>query len=148
MTLLENGKIIDDEWAFVSPSGPLPTGGHVVVDVERLQREHSDVLALNGPLALFIENDQDLSVVADDIHRFDMIVLNFPVYTDGRAYSQARQLRWNYDFKGKIRARGDILCDQFSLLARSGFDVLEVQPQVTPEIYDQAVTEISGAYQV
>ena len=40
----------------------------------------------------------------------------FPNFRDGRAYTQARQLRERYGFRGELRATGDILRDQLPLL--------------------------------
>jgi uncharacterized protein (DUF934 family) len=52
----------------------------------------------------------------------DRIDLNFPKFTDGRAYSQAFLLRRRLGFKGELRATGDVLVDQLQLMQRSGFD--------------------------
>jgi len=148
MTLLENGEIIADDWVFVASTERLPNGGHVVIDVERWQFNRANVLALNGPLGIQINNDFDVGLLADDLHRFDLVALNFPAYTDGRAYSQARQLRSRYGFKGKIRARGDVLRDQLPLMVRSGFDSFEASKNMTPSVFKQATTDMSGTYQV
>ena len=53
-----------------------------------------------------------------DIERID---LNFPKFTDGRAYSQAFLLRRRLGFKGDIRATGDVLIDQLVQMERTGF---------------------------
>ena len=50
------------------------------------------------------------------------IDLNFPKFTDGRAYSQAFLLRRRLGFKGEIRATGDVLVDQLVQMERTGFD--------------------------
>jgi uncharacterized protein (DUF934 family) len=55
------------------------------------------------------------------------IVLNFPKFTDGRAFTQAVMLRKRVNFKGEIRATGDVLVDQLQQMARSGFDVAELR---------------------
>ena len=52
----------------------------------------------------------------------DRIDLNFPKFTDGRAFSQAFLLRRRLGFKGEIRATGDVLIDQLVQMQRSGFD--------------------------
>jgi uncharacterized protein (DUF934 family) len=49
------------------------------------------------------------------------IALNFPKFTDGRAFSQAFLLRRRLGFKGEIRATGDVLADQLAQMERSGF---------------------------
>lgn len=49
------------------------------------------------------------------------IALNFPKFTDGRAFSQAFLLSRRLGFKGEIRATGDVLADQLAQMERSGF---------------------------
>lgn len=70
---------------------------------------------------LEIANDADPRDLAlDGVERID---LNFPKFTDGRAFSQAFLLRRRLGFKGEIRATGDVLIDQLVQMQRSGFDV-------------------------
>ena len=52
----------------------------------------------------------------------DRVNLHFPKFTDGRAYSQAFLLRRRLQFKGEIRAHGDVLIDQLAQMQRVGFD--------------------------
>lgn len=47
--------------------------------------------------------------------------LQFPKFTDGRAFSQAFLLRRRLGFTGAIRATGDVLVDQLQQMARTGF---------------------------
>jgi uncharacterized protein (DUF934 family) len=66
-------------------------------------------------------NDADpFSLALEGVERID---LNFPRFTDGRAFSQAFLLRRRRGFKGEIRATGDVLADQLPQMERSGFDV-------------------------
>jgi uncharacterized protein (DUF934 family) len=51
----------------------------------------------------------------------ECIALNFPKFTDGRAFSQAFLLSRRLGFKGEIRATGDVLADQLAQMERSGF---------------------------
>lgn len=51
----------------------------------------------------------------------DRIDLNFPKFSDGRAFSQAFLLSRRLGFKGEIRATGDVLADQLAQMERSGF---------------------------
>ena len=71
-------------------------------------------------VTLVLANDADpFEVALDGIARID---LHFPKFTDGRAYSQAFLLRRRREFKGEIRATGDVLVDQLAQMERSGFD--------------------------
>ena len=73
------------------------------------------------PTAVQLANDANpLSLPLTGVERID---LHFPKFTDGRAYSQAFLLRRRREFKGEIRATGDVLVDQLAQMQRSGFDV-------------------------
>lgn len=52
----------------------------------------------------------------------ERVNLHFPKFTDGRAYSQAFLLRRRLQFKGEIRAHGDVLIDQLVQMQRAGFN--------------------------
>jgi uncharacterized protein (DUF934 family) len=67
-----------------------------------------------------LPNDADPRTLS--LAGIDRIDLNFPKFTDGRAFTQAFLLRRRLDFKGEIRATGDVLIDQLVQMQRSGFD--------------------------
>ena len=77
-------------------------------------------LTENTPV-LVLANDAD--PLALSLEGVSCIKLNFPKFTDGRAFSQAFLLRRRREFKGEIRATGDVLIDQLAQMERSGFDV-------------------------
>jgi uncharacterized protein (DUF934 family) len=65
-----------------------------------------------------LANDVDVQTL--DLEGLERIDLNFPKFTDGRAFSQAFVLR-RRGFTGDIRAHGDVLIDQLLQMQRSGF---------------------------
>jgi uncharacterized protein (DUF934 family) len=68
---------------------------------------------------LVLANDADALEVS--LEGVDRIELNFPKFTDGRAFSQAYLLRRRRKFAGDIRATGDVLIDQLVQMQRTGF---------------------------
>jgi uncharacterized protein (DUF934 family) len=70
---------------------------------------------------LKITNDSNVQALSQEIASAEVIELNFPAFTDGRAFSQAVQLRKRLNFQGDIRATGDVLIDQLVQMQRSGF---------------------------
>jgi uncharacterized protein (DUF934 family) len=70
---------------------------------------------------LKIANDAAVESQREEIAQASVIELHFPAFTDGRAFSQAMQLRKRLNFKGDIRATGDVLVDQLLQMQRSGF---------------------------
>ena len=103
-----------------------------------------DVPADENLKVLALGNDADVQQAALD--GVDRIELNFPKFSDGRAFSQAFLLRRRLRFAGDIRATGDVLIDQVVQMQRTGFssavlradqDTAHVQRQFDryPEFY-------------
>ena len=103
-------------------------------------QDHADATALT------ISNDTSLADVKCDLAGFSTIILEFPAFKDGRAYTQARLLRERYGYAGEIRARGDVLRDQLLFMARCGFDGFEFAGPNAEEA-GKALDEFSYAYQ-
>ena len=99
-----------------------------------------------GRVALALPNDADVGEVAAGLAAFAAIVLEFPTFRDGRAYSQARLLRERYDYRGEIRARGEVLQDQIFFMARAGFDAFEIASGEA-EAFAEALRAFSHVYQ-
>jgi uncharacterized protein (DUF934 family) len=95
----------------------------------------------------FIElaNDADpRALPLDGVERID---LNFPKFTDGRAFSQAFLLRRRLGFKGEIRATGDVLIDQLVQMQRSGFDVAVLREDQNLDFAQQQFDRYQAFYQ-
>ncbi|RKF15219.1 DUF934 domain-containing protein [Roseovarius spongiae] len=54
-----------------------------------------------------------------------MIRVDFPSSADGRGFSIARQLRL-MGYRGRLRARGHVIADQYAMARRVGFDEVEI----------------------
>jgi uncharacterized protein (DUF934 family) len=68
---------------------------------------------------LELTNDADPREVS--LEGVDRVDLQFPKFSDGRAFSQAFVLRRRLGFAGEIRATGDVLIDQLVQMQRTGF---------------------------
>ena len=54
-----------------------------------------------------------------------LIRVAFPAFNDGRAFTIARRLR-ELGYKGKLRACGPLIADQYAMARRVGFDEIEI----------------------
>jgi uncharacterized protein (DUF934 family) len=107
-------------------------------------REHWPA-GLNTCLAL--ANTADVLALQGDLPRLSLIVLHFPKWTDGRAYSQARLLRSRLGFAGQLRAEGDVLVDMLPLLQRTGFDAVQLRADQDIAAARRALGFFAGHYQ-
>ncbi|KGV76127.1 DUF934 domain-containing protein [Burkholderia pseudomallei] len=98
-----------------------------------------------APLA--IANDEELTPLATRIARATRIDLHFPVFTDGRAYSQAYLLRKRFRFAGELRATGDVLIDQLLQLERMGFSSAVLADDADLDAARRQLERFGGFYQ-
>ena len=92
-------------------------------------------------------NTVDVVEMVADLPRLELVALEFPKFSDGRALSQARLLRERYGYRGEIRAMGDVLRDQLFFMTRCGFDAFEPRPDRSLEDALAAFDEFSASYQ-
>ncbi|MEN9417466.1 MAG: hypothetical protein RI988_1086 [Pseudomonadota bacterium] len=101
----------------------------------------------DGQAAVRLPNDVDPDILAPDLARLRAVLLQFPKWTDGRAYSQAWLLRARLGWRGEIRATGDVVVDMAPLLRRTGFDAAELRPGQSREAAQRALGFFDGHYQ-
>jgi uncharacterized protein (DUF934 family) len=147
MALLKRDQIVNDPWQRMDDESPLPSGIPVIVTYERWQKERDGLVGRNGKLGIVLASDQSPDLIADDLHRFTLICLDFPKFTDGRAYSYARLLRARYDFAGEIRAVGMVLRDQLLFMRRCGFDSFAIPDGADAADWTVAFNDFSQRYQ-
>tara|TARA_A100001391_G_C5038440_1_gene270207 strand:+ start:171 stop:692 length:522 start_codon:yes stop_codon:yes gene_type:complete len=95
----------------------------------------------NRVKAVWLQNDADIYTLSPWLEQLELIALDFPKFTDGRAYSQAVELRTRLKWKGELRATGDVLRDQLSHMHRCGFDSFAIRED--KDVFD-AIKGISG----
>jgi uncharacterized protein (DUF934 family) len=97
--------------------------------------------------ALTLANTDDVLALGSRLEGVNLIVLQFPKFTDGRAYSQARLLRERLGYAGELRATGAVFLDQLPFLLRCGFDSFESDQTGFAEALAKARTLFSVVYQ-
>ena len=147
MPLLKGGKRIDDPWVHVADEVALPATGAVIVGLKRWRDERETLLKRADPVGVRLKSDHTASDVAEDLEHLGVVALAFPVFKDGRAYTNARRLRERYGYTGEIRAIGNVLRDQYLFMLRCGFDALEVKEGETEKDWEKAVRAFSVFYQ-
>ena len=94
-----------------------------------------------------LELANDLDPRTLDLAGVTRIDLQFPAFTDGRAYSQAFLLRRRLGFAGELRATGDVLIDQLVQMQRTGFDVAVLKEGVDASAAQRQLDRYAGFYQ-
>ncbi|QLF91797.1 DUF934 domain-containing protein [Pseudomonas sp. ABC1] len=148
--IIKNRQVIDDDWSLVARDtalDALPNSGKLIVPFT-LWKEHAPALkARDGELGVWLDADEAVEDIAEQLGDFQLVALNFPAFTDGRHYSSARLLRERYGYKGEVRAIGDVLRDQLFLMNRCGFDAFAVRADCDPHAALEGLSDFSVTYQ-
>lgn len=147
MPLLDRNGFKQDEWTR-SDDGSAEAP-RVLVTFDHLQ----EALAGNGrgrQIGVAIANTIKADALTPFLNDLDLIAIAFPSSGDGRGFSIAKQLR-NAGFKGRLRAAGPLIPDQFAFALACGFDEVdlpEAQAERQPvEHWVKAASSISNTYQ-
>src|SRR5262249_9217520 len=147
MPLLKAGRIVGDVWSFVEDGHELSPGGCVTVSLGRFLSEHEQLLHRNRTIGVRLANTDDPVLLPPFLDQIHLVELQFPKYTDGRAFSQSQLLRRRLGYKGEIRAIGQVLRDQLRLMIRAGFDAMQIDEANAEDAYDFSAHEFSEFYQ-
>jgi uncharacterized protein (DUF934 family) len=147
MPLFRETGVVDDPWQRLDEEAPVPADGMVLVSFTRWREARAALLARRGPVGVALANTDPVEMLASDVSRLDLIVLNFPKFSDGRAYSQARLLRARLGYAGELRATGGVLQDQLPFMLRCGFDSFESDQKGFGEALARARALFSVVYQ-
>jgi len=146
MPLLKNNVLAADTFIHAEAEGELPNAGDVIVPFARLLKEWGQLSERSGRLGVRFGNADRAEVLATFLPGLAVIVLPFPAFNDGRAYSLARQLR-EMGYKGELRATGNVLPDQLQFMLQVGFDAFEIGERFSLETWQKASRQMSLAYQ-
>jgi uncharacterized protein (DUF934 family) len=146
-------KFIDthhDAWhTALGEDGPQPhpqAAAHLLLTLEQWHAVR-ETWPAGMAVGVIVPNTTDIETLAADLPRLSLLVLQFPKWVDGRAYSQARLLRARWRFAGEIRATGDVLVDMMPLLQRTGFDAVVLRHDQKRESAERALGFFPGHYQ-
>ncbi len=150
MPLLRNGHWTEENpWVRLEDDTPYPTGDNssapLLCSLQRfltLQSEGSHRVS-----GVWLNPDDDVMLLAEHLQRVQLIVIDFPKYTDGRGYSQARVLRKQLGFSGELRANGDIRPDQLLFMMRAGIDAFDFTQAPDNDLVHQILTRYRVNYQ-
>lgn len=147
MPIIKDGAIVTDSWTELDEEADVPSAADIIVPLSVLLEKAERLSNHTGKLGLRIENNVDVEDYKEQIAKADLIVLELPAFTDGRAYSQARMLREELGFDKELRVKGDILADQAAYLLRCGFDSFDFEGEFDAEVWHKSTSIMSTGYQ-
>lgn len=152
MALIKDRKLTRDSWLLLEAGADgafpsIPATGDVIVPLAAWRVLRDALIARSGRVGISLTGSDEPSDIAGDLERFQLIAVHFASFTDGRGYTIARLLRERHDWRGELRAIGDIQRDQLHYLSRCGFDAFDLREGENVETALSAFNDFSEAYQ-
>jgi uncharacterized protein (DUF934 family) len=148
--VINNHQVIDDEWVDLTidsnslrPENDLK----VIVGLGRLRNEFDQLKTKSQALAVILSETDSVDDILPFLNHLQMVVLQFKVFADGRAFSQSTLLRDRHGYKGHIRAVGDVIRDQLSFMQRCGFSQFQLAENEDVNQAIHAFSDFSNSYQ-
>jgi len=162
--ILRRRELVVDDWRYAgeepaagAAAGPgtaalagaeVPMDAALIIPLAELRRDPTRWHGRCGRLGVRLGPADAVEELAGELPFLSLVALEFPNPGDGRGYSQARLLRERFGFRGELRAVGaGVRQDQVFLLARCGFDAIELAAGEDPQASQRAFSRYDVAYQ-
>ncbi len=135
--LIKDGAIVEDAWLPVDPEGE--PGDNRIHTLAQWQANPS-------ANAVQLEPGDEPWPLLEALGSLELIAVNFPVFTDGRGFSYARELR-EKGYTGELRATGHFQRDQMTYLRRVGCNAFALDDDSKLEAALASLQDFSEHYQ-
>lgn len=137
--LIKNDTVSSDSWQRALP------------DSDQLAKDNFPTLAQWQAAAetlptVQLQPGDEVATLVEALDTLAIIAVDFPVFTDGRGFSYARELRQR-GYRGELRATGEFMPDQVHYLRRCGFDAFQPADASRIEEYLRQLRVFSEHYQ-
>jgi uncharacterized protein (DUF934 family) len=139
-------RIADNDWVQLDADQPWD-GRPMQLLPLKLALASVDRLCAARPIGVWLAPTDDPVEAVSLFDRIDLIGVMFPTFTDGRGYSTATLLRTRHQWRGELRALGDVLQDQLFYMRRVGFNSFALRADRDPQKALKAFSTFSGTYQ-
>ena len=146
MKIIKDKQIIEDSWRHVADDEETGTG-NIIVSLSRWNKEKNTLASHSGSIGVRISPSDKIEDIADDLDSISLIAVEFPAFTDGRAFSHARILTSRYGYTGEIRAIGSYMADQAFYLYRVGVNAFELENSKDLAVALAALNDFTVKYQ-
>jgi len=136
--LLRDGEIVEDNW--------LAANEETVENGRILTLAQWEETSEKSGSAVQLEPGDDVTPLLDYLSDISLVAINFPVFTDGRGFSYARELR-ERGFRGEVRAVGHFIRDQLHYLSRCGFNAFQFEDLTALDTAATSLSDFNEHYQ-
>jgi len=146
MQIIKDKQLVTNDWSYIADDATL-IKGNITVSLTRWNEEKLSLKNHQGNVGVRLDPQVVVHELAKDIDCFGLIELNFPVFTDGRVFSQARILRKDLNYQGELRAVGHYMPDQVFYLSRVGVNGFQMENEADLAVALSTLTDFSVYYQ-
>jgi uncharacterized protein (DUF934 family) len=146
MRVIRDRQIVDDDWQLLPAGAAIPGAGDVIIGVAEWNADPGAHARRAGRTGVLLQSDELPEQIAS-LERLPLIAIEFPKFGDGRGYSSARLLRDRHQYRGELRAVGEVLRDQLFYMTRCGFDSFALKAGKDIEGALSAFDDFSVTYQ-
>lgn len=143
-------SVVNDDWQVLRPEAGQPVdvpAGRVIVPLGVWLERQPALAERSGSVAVWLAGSDDPQALAPTLSSLSLIAVDFAKFTDGRGFSIAYLLRTRLDYRGELRAIGDVLPDQLFYMRRVGFDSFAVRPDKDIQQALRSLRPFSDSYQ-
>ena len=149
--LIKHRTIVQDDWTLLREANSIEeisqAGKQIIISLTHWKQFQDELTSFAGKIGIWLESSQSPKEIIADVNNFEVIALDFPVFSDGRAYSYARELRNDLEYAGELRAIGDVLRDQLYYMSSCGFDAFDLRDDQDAPSAITAFDDFKEAYQ-
>jgi len=138
--LRKDGAIIEDNWLEPDAESNAPASTQLLTLEQWLQ------LRDKSGRGVQLEPGEAPAPLLDHLQHIPLVVVNFPLFMDGRGFSYGRELR-EHGFRGELRAAGHFIRDQMTYLRRCGFNAFQPADESQLEAFAASLNDFSESYQ-
>ena len=138
--LIKDGAIVDDSWLQAAAEGSAQEPSQVLTLDQWLQLQDKSGRAVQ------LEPGEAPAPLFDYLEDIPLVVINFPLFMDGRGFSYGRELR-ERGYTGELRAAGNFIRDQLTYLQRCGFNAFHMAEESQLQEALNSLSEFSQSYQ-
>lgn len=125
-----DGAFTPDGWIVLADDAAIPADGGVLLPVKRYLAEAAAGTLGNKPVGVVVAPADKVADLKPHLDAIPLIAVDFPKFNDGRGFSHAALLV-RAGYRGELRAVGNVLIDQITMMRRVGFTSFAVTHPVT-----------------
>ena len=145
--IVRDGRILDNDAVTLADDAALPATGRVIVSLARWRKERETLSGSGCEVGVLVPNTEDVTALWPELQDRPLVAVHFPIWGDGRAFSQARVLRERFGFAGELRATGDVARDQMQFMQRCGINSFELRADQEAALCLKSLHDFDVAYQ-